>query len=156
MLLVGVALVSLFSDPMCDALDALTNKRNKPHYIPINSFYVSFIVTPLCSNASELVSSLIFASRRKRDNATITYSQIFGACIMNNTLCLGIFMALVYFRELEWYYSAEVLVILVVQLCVGLISFQKTYKVFLAFPVGCIYIISLVLVYVLEKFLHWK
>lgn len=156
MLFFGVALVSLFSDPMCDALDALTNKKNAPHYLPVNPFYVSFIVTPLCSNASELVSSLIFASRRKRDNATITYSQIFGACIMNNTLCLGIFMALVYFRELDWYYSAEVLVILVVQLYVGLISLKKTFKVYLAFPVGCIYVISLVLVFVLEKFLKWK
>ena len=25
---------------------------------------------------------------------------------MNNTLCLGIFCALVYFKDLEWYYSA--------------------------------------------------
>ena len=25
---------------------------------------------------------------------------------MNNTLCLGIFCALVYFRDLKWYYSA--------------------------------------------------
>ncbi|XP_065062222.1 uncharacterized protein LOC135689048 [Rhopilema esculentum] len=156
MLLFGVAMVSIFSDPMCDALDALTNKKNDPHYIKVNSFYVSFIVTPLCSNASELVSSLIFASRRKRDNATITYSQIYGACIMNNTMCLGIFMALVYFRELEWYYSAEVTVILLVQFCVGIISFRKTYKLYLAIPVGCIYILSLVIVFVLEKYLNWK
>eukprot|EP00112_Aurelia_sp_Birch-Aquarium-sp1_P008241 Seg1903.3 transcript_id=Seg1903.3/GoldUCD/mRNA.D3Y31 product="Sodium/calcium exchanger NCL2" protein_id=Seg1903.3/GoldUCD/D3Y31 len=156
MLLGGVALVSIFADPMCDALDALTNKKNKPHYLAVNSFYVSFIVTPFCSNASELVSSLIFASRRKRENATITYSQLFGACTMNNTMCLGIFMALVYFRELEWYYSAEVTVILLVQWSVGLISFMKTYKLYMAVPVGMIYILSLILVFILEKYLHWK
>jgi len=155
MLIVGVALVSLLASPMCKTIDALTNKRNKPSYVPINSFYVSFIVTPLCSNASELVSSLIFASRRKRENATVTYYQIFGACIVNNTLCLGIFMALVYFRELDWYYSAEVVAVLVVQLCIGLISYKKTFKVYLAVPVAFVYIMSLVLVYVLEAFLDW-
>lgn len=156
MLVVGVAMVSIFSDPMCEALDALTNEKNKPHYLNIKPFYVSFIVTPFCSNASELVSSLIFASRRRRDNVTITYSQLFGACTMNNTLCLGIFMALVYFRDLEWYYSAEVLVILLVQWGVGLISFRKTYKVWMAVPVGFIYVLSLVLVFILEQYLKWK
>eukprot|EP00794_Sanderia_malayensis_P001415 gene1415-1567_t len=156
MLTVGVAMVSIFSDPMCDALDALTNKKNHPHYLDINPFYVSFIVTPFCSNASELLSSLIFASRRKRENATITFSQIFGACTMNNTMCLGIFMALVYFRDLEWYYSAEVLVILIAQWVIGFISFRQTYKLFLAVPVMCMYVVSLVLVYILETYLHWK
>ena len=32
--------------------------------------------------------------------------QLYGAATMNNTLCLGIFCALVYFKNLEWYYSA--------------------------------------------------
>ena len=39
-------------------------------------FYLSFIITPLCSNASEIVSSLIFASKRKRVNTSMTFSQV--------------------------------------------------------------------------------
>jgi len=31
---------------------------------------------------------------------------------MNNTFCLAIFLALVYFRQLEWKFSAEVTAIL--------------------------------------------
>lgn len=33
-------------------------------------------------------------------------SQLYGAATMNNTLCLAVFMALVYVRGLEWVYSA--------------------------------------------------
>lgn len=32
---------------------------------------------------------------------------------MNNTLCLGVFVALVYFRGLAWVFSAETLVIFI-------------------------------------------
>ena len=32
--------------------------------------------------------------------------QLYGAATMNNTLGLGIFAALVYFRDLDWQYSA--------------------------------------------------
>lgn len=39
-------------------------------------FYVSFIVTPLCSNASEIVSSLIFAYKRRKESSSMTYSQV--------------------------------------------------------------------------------
>ena len=39
-------------------------------------FYLSFIVTPLCSNASELMSSLIFASKKKKNTSSLTFSQV--------------------------------------------------------------------------------
>lgn len=40
------------------------------------AFYVSFVVTPLCSNASELVSSLVFASKKKKENISMTFAQV--------------------------------------------------------------------------------
>lgn len=41
----------------------------------IPAFYVAFVVTPYASNASELVSSLIFASRKHKKNISLTFSQ---------------------------------------------------------------------------------
>ena len=64
-----------------------------------------------------------------RVTVTFISSQLFGAATMNNTLCLAVFMALVYFRDLEWYYGAEVLCIVLVQWIVGIISLSKTYRV---------------------------
>ena len=39
-------------------------------------FYLSFIITPFCSNASELVSSLLFAAKKKKLNTSMTFSQV--------------------------------------------------------------------------------
>jgi hypothetical protein len=36
-------------------------------------------VTPFASNASELVSSLKFASGKRRKNISLTFSQVYGA-----------------------------------------------------------------------------
>ena len=41
----------------------------------IPAFYVAFCVTPFASNASELVSSLMFARRKRRKNISLTFSQ---------------------------------------------------------------------------------
>ena len=42
----------------------------------IPAFFVAFCVTPLASNASELVSSLVFASRKRMKNISLTYCQV--------------------------------------------------------------------------------
>lgn len=42
----------------------------------ISPFIVSFVVTPFASNASELVTSLTFASRKRKRNISLTYSQV--------------------------------------------------------------------------------
>ena len=153
----GVAMVTFFSDPMCDALTALTDKKNAPSYIPIGAFYVSFVVTPLCSNASELVSSILLAMQKEKDKINMTFSQIYGACIMNNTLCLGVFCALIYFRDLEWYFSAEVTVIVLFEAILGAVAlwYQKVYPLYLSFVVICFYPISLGMVAFMENVLKW-
>lgn len=75
---------------------------------------------------------------------------------MNATLVLGVFLALIYFRQLAWSFTAETLAILLVTLVVGLIaSFQRTVKLFWAIPVALLYPLSLVFVYLLENFAKW-
>lgn len=69
---IGTAFVAVFSDPMVDVItDFGVTAGIKP-------FFVSFIITPFCSNASELLSSLIFASKKKMENSSMTYSQLYG------------------------------------------------------------------------------
>ncbi|XP_028416411.1 sodium/calcium exchanger NCL2-like [Dendronephthya gigantea] len=156
----GVAMVTIFSDPMCDVLSGITDEKNAENggsYINISPFYVSFVVTPICSNASELVSSLLFAAKKKKENVSMTFSQLYGAATMNNTLCLAIFCALVYFKDLEWYYSAEVTVILLVQWFVFAMGYTTTYKLWKLVPVGFLYIFSIILIAILESSaVGWK
>lgn len=48
-----------------------------------------------------------------------------GAAIMNNTFCLAIFLALVYFRGLEWSFSAETISIIFVEVLVIGFAYQR-------------------------------
>ncbi|KAE9066213.1 hypothetical protein PF010_g27893, partial [Phytophthora fragariae] len=51
MMFLGTALVLLFSDPMVDVLSEVGARTGIP------AFYVSFVVAPLASNASELIAA---------------------------------------------------------------------------------------------------
>jgi hypothetical protein len=75
-LFAGLGIVGVFSDPMCDVLSAMTNpdyQGSLGNHIPIDPFFVSFIVTPICSNASELISSLAFAAKKTKKSISMTY-----------------------------------------------------------------------------------
>lgn len=113
MLAAGTVLVVLFSDPMVDVLSAIATRANLP------PFYVSFILAPLASNASEILASQYYASKKTRKTITVSLTTLEGAASINNTFCLAIFMGLIYFRGLTWSYSAETLAILLTQIVVG-------------------------------------
>ncbi|KAI3974310.1 hypothetical protein MKX01_030979, partial [Papaver californicum] len=101
---------------------------------------------------------------------------IYGAVTMNNILCLSVFLSLVYVRHLTWDFSAEVLVILIVCIVMGLFgSFRTTFPLwtcsiaFLLYPFSLalvplwtcsiaflLYPFSLALVYVLDYVFGWS
>uniref|UniRef100_A0A6B2L1M2 Sodium/calcium exchanger membrane region domain-containing protein n=1 Tax=Arcella intermedia TaxID=1963864 RepID=A0A6B2L1M2_9EUKA len=147
---IGTFLVAFFSDPMVDVITEFGLFINVP------AFYVSFVITPFCSNASELIASIIFATKKTKKSSSMTYSQLYGAATMNSTLGLGIFYAIIYFRGLAWTFSAETISILFVVWAVCIVgSFKKTFSIFWCLPNLLLYPLSLFLVYALETFLHW-
>jgi len=151
MLILGTLLVTFFSDPMVDVI----NQFGKA--IHVSAFYISFIVTPYCSNASETISSLIFAAKKRKTNSSMTYSQLYGAATMNNTMGLGIFFLLIYFRKFAWTFSAETLSIFTITLIVGVIGQSlSTFKLYWAIVVIALYPLSLVFVWILETQAHWQ
>ncbi|CAL8462752.1 g2285 [Coccomyxa elongata] len=146
LLLIGTAACALFSDPMVEAVSAFSKASGIP------AFYVAFCVTPFASNASELVSSLIFASRKQKKNISLTFSQVYGAATMNNTMCLGLFLLVMHIQRLPWTYSSEVLVTVGATALVGLLGYTKTtFRAFWAFPVLAIYPFSIFAVWGLDS-----
>ncbi|CAN0544959.1 unnamed protein product, partial [Ectocarpus sp. 12 AP-2014] len=112
---VGTALVLIFSDPMVDVLGVLGDRTG------ISSFYISFVLAPLASNASELIAAFNYSLKKTSRTIVISFAALqaretgnndFGAACMNNTFCLGVFMFLIYFRNLAWEFSAETVTIL--------------------------------------------
>mmetsp|Transcript_21100 Transcript_21100/g.46287 ORF Transcript_21100/g.46287 Transcript_21100/m.46287 type:complete len:325 (+) Transcript_21100:112-1086(+) len=150
-LVAGTTLIVVFADPMVDAVSAFAKATSLP------PFFVSFIITPFASNASELVSSLTFAAKKKKRNISLTYSQVYGAVTMNNTMCFAVFMALVAFRGLAWTFSAEVTVTLLAIWALSFVATRSlTFKLWLAIPVMCIYPGSIALAAFLEYGLGWQ
>ncbi|KAG1679415.1 hypothetical protein FOA52_007706 [Chlamydomonas sp. UWO 241] len=147
----GVALCAIFSDPLVEALSTLSRETGVP------PFFVGFVLTPFASNASEIVSSLAFAARKRKKNISLSLSQVYGAVTMNNTLVLGLFLLVVYYQKLDWVYSSEVLVIAIGTLAIGLLGYSgTTFKASTALPVLAIYPASLLTVYLLDTFLGWQ
>ncbi|KNA15336.1 hypothetical protein SOVF_098490 [Spinacia oleracea] len=149
-LVLGTIIAGVFADPLVDAVDNFSNATSIP------SFFISFIALPLATNSSEAVSAIIFASRKKKRSASLTFSELYGAATMNNILCLSVFLALVYVRGLSWNFSAEVLVIFLVCVIMGAIaSFRTTFPIWICFVAFLLYPLSLVLVYVLDYIFGW-
>merc|ERR1719492_681042 len=109
----GTCMILIFSDPMVDVLADWGRRLN------ISPFYVSFVLAPFASNASELLSAYTYASKKSQKTITTALSSLVGAACMNNTFCLAIFLALVYFKDLAWQFTAETIAIVVIQWLIG-------------------------------------
>ena len=136
-LALGTLLVIIFSDPMVDTIDAFSNTIN------VSSFYVSFVITPLASNSSEIYSALVFAQKKTQEGISMGFSALYGAACMNNTFVLGIFCCLVYVKQLEWTFVAETLVILFTIIVVGMNGLKPTVTVWQGIPVLILFPLSI-------------
>jgi len=119
---VGTALILVFSDPMVDVMSNMGSRLSIP------PFYIAFALAPLASNASELLASFAYASKKTKKTITVSLAALEGAACMNNTFCLAIFMGLIYFKQLAWKFSAETVTILLIELCVAALAVQETQR----------------------------
>ncbi|XVF29386.1 hypothetical protein REPUB_Repub15cG0116500 [Reevesia pubescens] len=150
MLLLGTIVAAVFADPLVDAVNSFSTASSIP------SFFVSFVILPIFCT-SEAVSALNFAGRKKLTTASLTYSQIYGSVTMSNILSLSVFLGLVYFRDLTWDFSAEVLVILIVCIVMGAIaSFRTTFPLWMSLVAYALYPLSLLLIYILDYVFGWS
>jgi len=146
MLFIGTVLVVLFSDPMVDVIGEIAVR------IHVSSFYVSFALVPLASNASEVIASQFYAKKKTSKTITVSLSALEGAAAMNNTFGLAIFLGLIYFRGLAWEFTAETITIVGVQVIVGIsllfskMSYLTGYFIIALFP------LSIALVAILEAY----
>jgi len=138
---VGTVLVLIFSDPMVDILSEWGNR------LGVSPFYISFVVAPFASNASELLAAYNYAAKKSSKSITTALSTLVGAAIMNNTFCLAIFLALVYCKDLAWRFTAETVAIVVIQWAIGAMVLLKTTQsklnavlILMCYP-GCLFLV---------------
>jgi len=139
-LIIGVGLVLIFSDPMVSILSFLATK------IGVGAFYVSFVLTPLASNASEIVTALYFATSKTEAKVSMAHASLYGAACMNNTFCLAVFLLLIYVHDLPWQFTAETLCILLSEVAVALLGYKRTIPAWKALVSLLIYPMALLFV----------
>jgi Ca2+/Na+ antiporter len=140
----GTFLVVLFSDPMVDVMQEIAVRAN------LSPFYVSFVLAPLASNASEVISSMYYASKKTGKTITVSLSTLEGAACMNNTFCLSIFMGLIFFRGLAWQYTAETISIIVTEVIVAILVQRTHMTLFRGLLILALFPLSIALVAALE------
>lgn len=148
LIVLGTAVVTLVSDPMCEVISALGDKMGVP------SFYISFIITPLVSNASEIIASLQFAAKKTDLTYGLTVATLYSAATMNATLCLAVFLGIIYGRGLPWTYLAETITVMCVMLLAGLVGLRQTQKMWHAGLLAMAFPAAIALIYVLNKYVE--
>lgn len=142
----GTAVVLLFSDPMVDMLSSIGSRIGVP------AFYVAFVLSPLASNASELIAAYNYASKKTKKTVNIAFATLEGAATMNNTFCLLIFLLIVYVKKLEWTFSAETISILLIQIMMAIMAQKSVHRLVDAVVIISLYPASLLVVALIESF----
>lgn len=82
--------------------------------------------------------------------------QIYGGVFMNNVLGFSVLLAIIYVREMTWEFSAEVLVVLIVCIVMGLFAcLRSTFPLWTSFFAFLLYPLSLLLVYILNDVIDY-
>ncbi|KAI3945897.1 hypothetical protein MKW98_007246 [Papaver atlanticum] len=150
LLMLGILIITLLAEPLIEVVQDFSNSANIP------SFFVSFVLLPLATNSRKAVSAIKAARRKKSRTMSLTFSEIYGSVYMNNVLGLTALLVIVYARDLKWEFTAEVLVVLIVCVVMGLIaSFRTEFPLWTSYLAYLLYPLSLTMVYILNYVLHW-
>ncbi|KAK4363968.1 hypothetical protein RND71_015326 [Anisodus tanguticus] len=145
LLVIGIVILGLLAEPLIKSVGSFSRAINVP------SFFISFILVPLSTNARIAISAINEASRKKQRTNSLTLSEIYGGVFINNMLGLTVLLSLIYFRGLAWNFSAEVLSVLLVCGIMGCVaSLSTSFPVWVSAIAFLLYPFSLVLVYILD------
>ncbi|OVA04264.1 EF-hand domain [Macleaya cordata] len=126
LLMLGIGILALLAEPLIEVVQDFSDAAHLP------SFFVSFILLPLATNSRRAASAIKSARR------------------------LAVLLLIVYVRDLEWDFSAEVLVVLTITVVMGLLSsFCTKFPLWTSLVAYVLYPLSLVMVYVLNYVFQW-
>ena len=141
----GTILCCLFTEPIVGVVSTLSKKYK------VDPFFVSMVFSPFVLNFREIYEQIPLAKKKTSNSISMILYVLTGTCTMNNTLVLGIFMTVIYVRDLPWIYSNEILVQLIVILYVGFNALRHTIRLWQVIIILCLYPISILGLFFLKK-----
>lgn len=70
LLVLGIAMLALLAEPLIHSVQNVSNSATVP------SFFISFILVPLATNARAAVSAIQTASQKKERTTSLTFSEV--------------------------------------------------------------------------------
>ena len=118
----------------------------------VDSFYVSFFLSPLVSDAIEILVAYQLARKKTQQHLTVALAQIQGSVVLNNTLCLGLFLFLISIHpSLTWHYTSETVAILLMEGVILCVSWLRVQRLWVAWGVLCCHPLSVFLILTLKR-----
>ncbi|PWA89141.1 sodium/calcium exchanger membrane region, EF-hand domain pair [Artemisia annua] len=146
LLMLGIAMLALLAEPLIHSVQNVSTGANIP------SFFVSFILVPLATNARAAISAIKTANQGKERTTSLTFSELYNGVFMNNVLGFSVLLAVIYFRGLTWQFSGELLAVFIVCITVGMAtSFRSKFPIWTSFIAFLLYPLSLIFVYAFNK-----
>jgi len=137
MIAVGVVVIFCVADGLVAAITSLGTIWG------ISSFFLSMAIVPVASNASELITTLSIAAKRRKKSISMLFSMLYGGVVMNNAVSLATFLLCLVVRGLQWNFAAETISLIIVVLAMGslgscTVTYLTAYTIpaLLAFPLA--------------------
>ncbi|KAI3702809.1 hypothetical protein L6452_28561 [Arctium lappa] len=145
LLIVGIFMLTFLAEPLVESVRKFSESAR------IKTFYVSFILVPLATNARTAIAAIRAASQKRHQTTSLTFSEIYHKVFMNNILGFSVLVSVIYFRGLTWHFSAEILVVIIVCIIMGILASSRSkfpnWTLLIAFT---LYPLSLVVVYFVD------
>lgn len=116
----GTAMTLFLGGPLMGSIQAFATGAGIP------PFLVSYSIVPLALNYRLAISSVKTALERTEKALSLTFCEIYGGVFLNNMMGLAVFLMLVILRDLTWDVSAEVLVVFIISITIGLLASLST------------------------------
>ena len=137
----GTILCGIFTEPIIGVITGISKKMN------LNAFLVSLLISPFILNSREMYESIPLAKRKTKNSISMLLYQINGTVTMNNTLVLGVFMCIIYGRNLPWIYNKECICVIFINIFVGCNALTNTIKLWQSCAMLTLYPISIIGLY---------
>nr|XP_043630249.1 sodium/calcium exchanger NCL2-like [Erigeron canadensis] len=144
-LLVGIGMLCGLAEPLVESVRELSES------LKIGPFYLNFILVPLATNIRTIFAAIRAAKKKRHRTMSVTFSEIYHKVFMNNIVGFFVIVAVIFFRGLTWHFSAELLVVILVCIIMGLLgSFRTKFPNWTLFIVVPLYPLSLLVVYLVN------
>ncbi|KAK8797184.1 hypothetical protein WA158_004394 [Blastocystis sp. Blastoise] len=137
----GWIIMIFFCYPMVYAFCEIATRMN------ISPFYVNFFVSPCIAYLRDFNDYRVFAFRRTVRVSSASIALVQGMIIINNIMNIGLFLGTVYFRNLEWRFTGEMLGMLATEIPCLFLSLVKVERTYLAYVFIIIFLISFYTIY---------